>query len=319
MRRATNHDQLQGGLRHTPHQPHCRHPRAPHECRVTGDGIQPSQHGMSSHVQIEGRSDRTQIAQDLNISHLKRLRIPPGLKHERQRIPTVQLERTPASESELGAKRISPYIPRHSRTALSPCLSPPSRIISSISRLGPGGCTKILSKIGQPGVVHHPVLNSSDENVDLQTKVYNLSPSWCSPNLRKSAHRYVVSDGEYQNPDNEILAGFLKNNGGYLDDSDDEQEELEEQDTPGNTMMATLNFLKRRIQYPFEFRSPRYTQPSSSQASYSSTSFSNSTRTISAYSTNSSLSVDQSHDDQIYKPPSTPRGISGFRYGYSSG
>ncbi|POV98013.1 hypothetical protein PSHT_14278 [Puccinia striiformis] len=224
--------------------------RVPYGNNVTGDVIQHGRRNMYG-VQIERRSARSQRTRDLNANHPQRLRILPQGQHDRRQFSTLKLERTALPKDILKAgKGISLYIPRHSRTALSPCLAAPPRIISSISRLGPGGCEKILSKISLPADIHPAATSHSQQNSKL-TRAYDLSPSWCSPNLQRSAHRYLVSS-EDQNPDNEILAGFLKNNGGYLDDSDDE-EEGEGQTTPGNTMMATVEFLKRRIAYPSSF------------------------------------------------------------------
>ncbi|KAA1107189.1 hypothetical protein PGT21_005369 [Puccinia graminis f. sp. tritici] len=284
------------------------HPRVSHASNATGDGIQPGRHKMANYGQIERRFARTQRVQESSpLNHHKRPRIPPCLQHERRQISTIQLERTPASESKFKTKGISPYIPRHSRTPLSPCLSPPSRIISSISRSGPGGCTKILSKIRLPLVITHPVINPNDhQNQNLQPKVYDLSPSWCSPNLQKSAHRYIMSQGEDRNPDNEILAGFLKNNGGYLDDSDDEEEEEEEAQgyRSGNTMLSTVKFLRRKIPYPFEFRAPSC-QPSSFRSYSSSASCSHSTQAGSSNSRSTISFSNQSYANRIHKPPST--------------
>ncbi|KAI9601942.1 hypothetical protein KEM48_001231 [Puccinia striiformis f. sp. tritici PST-130] len=199
--------------------------RVPYGNNVTGDVIQHGRRNMYG-VQIERRSARSQRTRDLNANHPQRLRILPQGQHDRRQFSTLKLERTALPKDILKAgKGISLYIPRHSRTALSPL----------------------------PADIHPAATSHSQQNSKL-TRAYDLSPSWCSPNLQRSAHRYLVSS-EDQNPDNEILAGFLKNNGGYLDDSDDE-EEGEGQTTPGNTMMATVEFLKRRIAYPFEFRAP---------------------------------------------------------------
>jgi hypothetical protein len=60
--------------------------------------------------------------------------------------------------------------------------------------------------------------------------------------------------GRNHEADNQILAGFLKNNGGYLDESEEEdEEEGEGEEEPARPMKATIEFLQR-IPLPFERR-----------------------------------------------------------------
>ncbi|KAA1101554.1 hypothetical protein PGT21_024241 [Puccinia graminis f. sp. tritici] len=64
--------------------------------------------------------------------------------------------------------------------------------------------------------------------------------------------------GRNQEADNEILAGFLKNNGGYLDDSEEEEEEEEEEDQgeeePTHPAMKATSGSFQSIPLPFERR-----------------------------------------------------------------
>jgi hypothetical protein len=90
-------------------------------------------------------------------------------------------------------------------------------------------------------------------------------PLLVSPNIHSAAHKYNVSRNKTQGTNNEVLSIFLKNNGGYLDDSDDEHEGKDEDEDKEDSaqaeesftsVRATVAFLKRIPMYPFEFCKP---------------------------------------------------------------
>ncbi|KAA1083532.1 hypothetical protein PGT21_005425 [Puccinia graminis f. sp. tritici] len=140
----------------------------------------------------------------------------------------------------------------HSRVALSPCLSTPSKINSSISNsTALGGSEKVLKMLHcRPILVIETQSNQVKEigSPKPEKKSYSLSPSWCSPNIHSAAHKYNVSRSQNQQPNNDVLSVFLNNNGGYLDDSDDEDEDEEDNDDEElrfNSIRATVGFLRR--------------------------------------------------------------------------
>ncbi|KAA1127874.1 hypothetical protein PGTUg99_011291 [Puccinia graminis f. sp. tritici] len=209
-------------------------------CRVQSGSLS-SRRTERSQTSERGR----QIQQNNTYNHVQA---------QRPRISISPVERTRISPRRHQTAKISLFIPSHSRAALSPCLSLPSKINSSISTLKSGGCEILLQKL------HRPVaLGSQTEVQDLSLKIgkkaYTLSPSWCSPNIQNVAYKYNVSCSKNQEANNQILSAFLKNNGGYLDDSDDEEEEEHDDDEPVNSLRSTVAFLKR-IPYPFESRNP---------------------------------------------------------------
>ncbi|WAQ85824.1 hypothetical protein PtA15_6A453 [Puccinia triticina] len=140
------------------------------------------------------------------------------------------------------------------RVALSPCLSSPSKINCSISRLDSGGCAKMLQKIQS-----RPVASEQEEQLEeitsikAEKKEYSLSPSWCSPNIHNAASKYKVSrSSNNQHAERDFLSVFLNNNDGYLDDSDDEEDD-EDDERAVKPVRATVAFL-RRIPSVFDSR-----------------------------------------------------------------
>ncbi|KAH9456674.1 hypothetical protein Pst134EB_012879 [Puccinia striiformis f. sp. tritici] len=137
-------------------------------------------------------------------------------------------QKIPSDQQRLISAKLSPFIPSHSRAALSPCLSSPSKIDCSISSISLGGCEKLLHKIHRPVPIENQMQMKENMSPKVSRKEYHLSPSWCSPNIQHAAYKYKLPRSQNQRTDNEILSVFLKNNGGYLDDSDDEDEDEEE-------------------------------------------------------------------------------------------
>ncbi|OAV96681.1 hypothetical protein PTTG_26293 [Puccinia triticina 1-1 BBBD Race 1] len=187
---------------------------------------------------------------------------PSSIKAQRMRMST----RASGCQQDIILSLISP------RVALSPCLSSPSKVNYSISRLESGGCAKILQKVQS-----RPVASEQQEQVEkimsikTEEKAYILSPSWCTPNIHNAASKYHVSrSSKTHQADRDFLSVFLNNNGGYLDDSDDEEDEEEDDDQPAvNSFRATAAFL-RGIPSAFQTRASSATGDSSSSSNLSS-------------------------------------------------
>ncbi|KAA1072529.1 hypothetical protein PGTUg99_012488 [Puccinia graminis f. sp. tritici] len=228
------------------------------------------QSGRPNGISPRARKERSQAERN---QRSKTLQATQRAHQRPRRVSSSHLERTRASSDGQYPNATLPlYIPSHSRAALSPCLSSPSKINCSISSSNPGGCEKLLQKIHRPVPAsidqnHQPASPDSVMDLGLKAqsiKAYTLSPSWCSPNIHSAVHKYNVSRSKTQTTDNEILSIFLKNNGGYLDDSDDEDDEEEEEEEEDSeeaeesftSVRATVAFLKRIPLYPFEFRKP---------------------------------------------------------------
>lgn len=134
-------------------------------------------------------------------------------------VSTVQLERNIAPQPKHKRKEVVPYVPCHLRQPLAPCLSSPGKLLSSIVQLSPGGSQRILLKIPCSTVCE------STPRAKAEKRPYDLSASWCSSSVQMYMPKRTTYKGENLIKDNDILSGFLKNNGGYLDESDDEGDE----------------------------------------------------------------------------------------------
>ncbi|KAI7958506.1 hypothetical protein MJO29_006723, partial [Puccinia striiformis f. sp. tritici] len=269
----TNH------IRSSPHSPGSRYRiTRPRPSRIPCLVYSASLYGVAYRVRKD-RSTTSEVCRPVE-QHQTPIRCRPQLV-ERPQISASPLEsarpsnrqkpsqKIPSDQQRLISAKLSPFIPSHSRAALSPCLSSPSKIDCSISSISLGGCEKLLHKIHRPVPIENQMQMKENMSPKVSRKEYHLSPSWCSPNIQHAAYKYKLPRSQNQRTDNEILSVFLKNNGGYLDDSDDEDEDEEElegggEEEPLDTVRATVAFLKK-IPYPFEFRNPSRNTISSPQ------------------------------------------------------
>ncbi|PLW45481.1 hypothetical protein PCANC_06705 [Puccinia coronata f. sp. avenae] len=140
------------------------------------------------------------------------------------------------------------YTPCHSRAPLAPFLSAPARILSTISHLNPGGSLKIIQR-----KVHSSILVNNKKNSSVVQRPPNtLSRSQCSPQVQKAVSNHR---NNAHNEENQVLEGFLKNNGVYLEDSNPEVDQASE-DTENEVKNPTLkkNTLLKRIPYTLQLR-----------------------------------------------------------------
>ncbi|KNZ44013.1 hypothetical protein VP01_95g5 [Puccinia sorghi] len=170
------------------------------------------------------------------------------------RRPALRVQTEPIPRHLLKKKTKHVYAPCHSRAPLAPFLSAPARILSSISRLNPGGSIKLIQK-----KVHRSIF---PENRQAPT----TSPH-CSVKIQKAVRKHRV---QAHDEDNQVLQGLLKNNGRYSEDCDSQAKHVAEE-TP--QLDNQKNTLLKRIPYTLQFRSPiRSSSVGSSQSSSSSNS-----------------------------------------------
>ncbi|KAI9631167.1 hypothetical protein KEM48_013229 [Puccinia striiformis f. sp. tritici PST-130] len=277
--RSGSDNNITNHIHSSPHSPGSRYRiTRPRPSRIPCLVYSASLYGVAYRVRKD-RSTTSEVCRPVE-QHQTPIRCRPQLV-ERPQISASPLEsarpsnrqkpsqKIPSDQQRLISAKLSPFIPSHSRAALSPCLSSPSKIDCSISSISLGGCEKLLHKIHRPVPIENQMQMKENMSPKVSRKEYHLSPSWCSPNIQHAAYKYKLPRSQNQRTDNEILSVFLKNNGGYLDDSDDEDEDEEElegggEEEPLDTVRATVAFLKK-IPYPFEFRNPSRNTISSPQ------------------------------------------------------
>ncbi|KAA1136409.1 hypothetical protein PGTUg99_030800 [Puccinia graminis f. sp. tritici] len=198
----------------------------------------------------------------------------PVIRSDKRPAPRVQTEPIPRRLLKKKAKPV--YVPCHSRAPLAPFLSGPARMLSSISRLNPGGSIKIIQQ-----KVHRTVLVENKKPQKAQ-KPHSLSPSYCSPKMKKAVRKYRIAAHE---EDHQVLEGFLENNGVYLENSN-----LEAEDTRKPDNSTLKNTLLKRIPNTLRFRNPIRSSSVGSSQSSSSTDSNNTSSDHSNTSTASSSS-----------------------------
>ncbi|POW09011.1 hypothetical protein PSTT_07075 [Puccinia striiformis] len=147
---------------------------------------------------------------------------------------------------------------------MAPFLSLPAKVLSTVSRVNPGGSIKTIHK-----KVRRAVLVEAKKVLKPQ-KPYGSMPIYGSPEMQKAASKYRVPA---QDEDHQVVERFIKTNGVYLEESDENVEEKEEEPIKLDNSTLEKTALLDRIPYTLSFRNPmRSSSVGSTQSSSSSNS-----------------------------------------------
>ncbi|POW00135.1 hypothetical protein PSTT_13304, partial [Puccinia striiformis] len=186
----------------------------------------------------------------------------PVARPDRRSALRVQTEPVPRSLWKKKPQHV--YAPCHSRAPMAPFLSLPAKVLSTVSRVNPGGSIKTIHK-----KVRRAVLVEAKKVLKPQ-KPYGSMPIYGSPEMQKAASKYRVPA---QDEDHQVVERFIKTNGVYLEESDENVEEKEEEPIKLDNSTLKKTALLDRIPYTLSFRNPmRSSSVGSTQSSSSSNS-----------------------------------------------